>query len=326
MKALVTGGGGYLGGALVRALIARGDKVVTLQRNNHPWLEESGAGIYRGDISDHNSVLEASRGCDIIFHVAGKTGVWGSAEEYYRTNVSGTESVINACLENNINRLVYTSSPSVIFDGSDEEGVDESVPYPDHYFNYYQYSKAIAERKVLAVNSDALATIALRPHLIWGPGDPHLIARLAERARKGTLRLVKRDNLVDSTYIDNAVSAHLQAADVLSPDAPCAGRTYFITNGEPVVMNQLINKILMALDLSPVTKTVSPRTAYLAGAMTEAIYTLFRIDSEPGMTRFIARQLACAHWYDISAAKRDLGYEPRVSIEEGLEHLHTHDQ
>ena len=321
MRALITGGGGYVGGAIVRSLLERGDEVVTLQRGNYSWLAASGAQVYTGDICNHDSIIEASRGCDIIFHVAGKTGVWGDAGEYYRINVLGTESVINACLENKIRRLVYTSSPSVIFNGSDEEGLDESAPYPDHYFNSYQVSKAIAERKVLAVNGEALATVALRPHLIWGPDDPHLVGRLADRAQKGRLRLVNRDNLVDCTYIDNAVAAHLQAADALHRDSGCSGRTYFITNGEPVVMRHLINKILAALKLPPAVKTLSPRTAYLLGAVTEAVYTLFGSSSEPPMTRFIARQLSCAHWYNISAAKRDLGYEPLISIDDGLKRL-----
>jgi len=318
MRALVTGGGGYLGGALVRALLARGDEVITLQRGDYPWLEPAGAAIHRGDVSDTETVREAGKGCDVIFHVAGKTGVWGDGAEYYRVNVAGTESVINACLENGIPRLVYTSSPSVIFSGADADGVDESAPYPKRYFNHYQYSKAIAERKILAVNSPALATVALRPHLIWGRHDPHLVARLAQRARAGRLRLVKRDNLVDCTYIDNAVSAHLLAADRLAIGEACAGCVYFITNGEPLPMRILVNRILAALKLGPVTRTISPRNAYLAGVIAEVCYSVLRIQREPLMTRFIARQLSCSHWYDISAARRDLGYEPLVSIDDGL--------
>ena len=321
MKALVTGGGGYLGGALVRALLQRGAAVVTLQRGTYPWLERAGARVHHGDIVHPDTVRAASKGCDIVFHVAGKTGVWGDGAEYYRVNVAGTEAVINACLENCIPRLVYTSSPSVIFSGVDANGVDESVPYPRHYYNDYQYSKAIAERKILAANSASLATVALRPHLIWGPDDPHLIARLVQRARSGTLRLSNRDNLVDSTYIDNAVSAHLLAADCLAPGSACAGRVYFISNGEPVVLRTLINRILAALKLAPVTRTISPRSAYLAGIIFEAWYALLGIKREPLMTRFVARQLSCSHWYDISAARRDLGYEPVVSIDAGLARL-----
>jgi len=321
MKALVTGGGGYLGGAIVRALIDRGDEVSSLQRGTYPELEQLGVQTHTGDMTNPDEVIKASKDCDIIFHVAGKTGVWGDFHDYFNTNVTGTESVITACLENKISRLVYTSSPSVIFNGKDEENVNESIPYPDHYFNHYQTTKAIAERKVLAANRDGLATIALRPHLIWGQGDPHLIGRIVERAKTGKLKLVKGHSLVDTTYIDNSVSAHLLAADALQPGAACAGKTYFISDGEPVSIADFINRILATVDFPPITQTISPGLAYFIGATSEIIYELLGLKREPMMTRFIAKQLSCAHWYDISAAKRDFGYQPIVSIEEGLKRL-----
>lgn len=321
MKALVTGGGGFLGGAIVRALVNRGDDVVALQRGKYPELEKLAVRCYTGDMIDADVVTDASKDCDVIFHVAGKTGIWGDFQDYYRTNVVGTESVITACQRNNINRLVYTSSPSVIFNGEDEENTNESMAYPDRYFNHYQTTKAIAERKVLAANDDSLATVALRPHLIWGANDPHLIGRIVARARAGKLRLIDTKKLADTTYIDNAVSAHLLAAYSLHPGAACAGKTYFITNGEPLPIGEFINSILVAVGMSPVSKTVSPGFAYFVGYTTELIYRLLNIKKEPMMTRFVARQLSCAHWYDISAAKRDFGYEPKVSIEEGLKQL-----
>ena len=321
MKALVTGGGGYLGGAIVRALLARGDTVCSLQRGNYPWLDHTGARSYTGDINDIDTLVRASAGCDAIFHAAGKTGVWGDYPDYYRANVAGTITVIHACLENRIPRLIYTSSPSVIFSGADEAGVDESMPYPDHYYNHYQWTKMLAEQKVLAANSAELATVALRPHLIWGPGDPHLIGRILKRATSGRLRLVKGKNLVDTTYIDNAAAAQLLAADALHAGAPCAGKAYFISNGEPRVLNELINDILAAYRLPPVTKTITPAQAYTLGGVSELVYTVGRIKREPLMTRFVAKQLSCAHWYDISAAQRDFGYTPTVSIAEGLYRL-----
>ena len=321
MKALVTGGGGYLGFAIVRALLERGDEVSSLQRGSYPELERLDVHIHTGDITNPLSVTKASKNCDVIFHVAAKAGVWGNYENYYQTNVAGTENVLKACKENNIGRLVYTSSPSVIFNGGDEENVDESIDYPKCFFNHYQETKATAEKKVLAANKPQLATIALRPHLIWGPGDPHLIGRIMERASSGKLRLIQSGKLADTTYIDNAVSAHLLAADALQDKTTVSGKTYFITNGEPMVLTELINKILSALAMPPVTKTLSPKTAYTIGAISELVYKLFSIEKEPLMTRFVARQLSCAHWYDISAAKRDLNYEPRVSIEEGLQRI-----
>ncbi len=321
MKALVTGGGGYLGSAIVRALVKRGDEVSCLQRGNYPELDELTVGIHTGDITDPLAVIKASKNCDVIFHVAAKAGVWGKYENYHQPNVVGTENVLKACEVNRIGRLVYTSSPSVIFNGNDEESVDESIDYPQYFFSHYQATKAMAERKVLAANNSQLATVALRPHLIWGPGDPHLIGRIIGRARSGKLRLIRGSKLADTTYIDNAVSAHLLAADALLAKLNVSGKTYFITNGEPVVITELINRILHAFAMPPATKTLSPKTAFTVGAISELVYKLFAIEKEPLMTRFVARQLSCAHWYDISAAKHDLGYKPLVSIEEGLQRI-----
>ena len=321
VKALVTGGGGYLGGAITRGLLARGDTVVCLQRGHYPWLTQAGARVVTGDVADLELVKQACEGCDAVFHVAGKTGVWGGYRDYYHTNVRGTDSVIQACLTNGVHRLIYTSSPSVIFNGRDESGIDETVDYPATYYNHYQHTKALAEQKVLASNNDRLATVALRPHLIWGPGDPHLIGRILERAQNGKLRLVKGDNLIDTTYIDNAATAHLLAADALSRGPQCAGKAYFISNGEPIVLNDMINKILAVYGMPPVTGTISPALAYIAGMLSELVYAGLRINKEPLLTRFVARQLSCAHWYDISAARHDLGYAPAVSIAEGLHRL-----
>lgn len=322
MRAFVTGGGGYLGGAIVRALLSRGDRVVTMQRGDYPWLEQVGAEVIRGDLGDADAVTLASQGCEVMFHVAGKTGVWGDYDEYFHTNVLGTESVITACLENDIRSLVYTSTPSVVFNGTDEEGIDESTPYPDKYYNHYQYTKGIAERKIMAVNSNVLSTVSLRPHLIWGPDDPHLVGRILDRAKAGTLRFVNRENKIDSTFIDNAVSAHLFAADTLRRHkSRCAGHAYFISNGEPMIASELINKILMALGHEPVTKTVPASLAYIIGTLSESYYHLKKIKQEPALTRFIAKQLSCSHWYDINAARTDLGYNPKISIEEGLRRL-----
>jgi len=323
MKALVTGGGGYLGGAIVRALLARGDQVISLQRGDYPWLIRAGAEVHSGDINDIELMLRACNGVDAVFHVAGKTGVWGGYRDYFQTNVAGTATVIQACLKNQVPRLIYTSSPSVIFSGRDEVGVNEAAPYPRRYYNHYQRTKALAEQKVLMANSRNLATVALRPHLVWGPDDPHLIGRILARARNGRLRLVSGDNLVDTTYIDNAAAAHLLAATALHPGSVCAGKSYFISNGEPWILSELINAILTAHRLPPVTRSIMPGLAYSIGALSEFVYTLFRIEQEPLMTRFVARQLSCAHWYDISSARRDLGYTPAVSIAEGLRRLQS---
>lgn len=321
MRALVTGGGGFLGGAIVRKLLARGDAVVSLARGDYPALREAGVETHRGDIADLEAVTRAARGCEVLFHVAAKAGVWGPREAYERANVHGTRNVIAACQALCVPRLVYTSTPSVVHAGGDIEGADETLPYPDHFATHYPRTKAEAERAVLAANGPALSTVALRPHLVWGPDDNNLVPRIVDRGRSGRLRFVGPPKRVDTVYVDNAADAHLLAADRLGPDAACAGRAYFVSNDEPRTLDEMVNGILAAAGVPPVSRRISPRLAYAVGALLEAIYGLLRLKREPMMTRFVAEQLSTAHWYDIGAARRDLGYAPQVSIDEGLERL-----
>lgn len=319
---LVTGGSGFVGAALCRQLIERGHRVRSLQRSDSPELKSFGVACHCGDVADAVAVKEAAHDCDVIFHVAAKAGVWGPAIEYHRANVLGTENVLTACREFGIAKLIYTSSPSVVYHGGDENGIDESTPYPSSYLTEYPRTKALAERLVLAANGPNLATVALRPHLIWGPGDPHLLPRLIAKAKAGRLRRVgDGKNLVDTTYLDNCVDAHLCALDRLQPGAACAGKAYFISNDEPAPMWDMINRMLACAGLPPVTKSISPGLAYGLGAALELGYRLTGSQSEPPMTRFVARQLSTSHWYDLTAAKRDLGYQRRVTITEGLERL-----
>ena len=320
--ALVTGGGGFLGRAIVERLRAQNVHVRSLARGDYPALAKLGVKTIRGDLADAATVQQASAGCDIIFHVAAKAGVWGRYADYHRANVIGTDNVLAACRTNNIPRLVYTSSPSVVFASGDVEGADESLPYPPRHHAHYSATKAIAEQNVLAANSDALRTLALRPHLIWGPRDNHIVPRLVSRAQAGRLLQVgEGNNMVDTIYIDNAADAHLLAAEALLRNPAAAGRTYFITNGEPWPLWKLINRIIGAAGLPPIKRRISRRAAHTIGAILEAAYTVFRVQSEPRMTRFVANELATHHWFDISAAKSELGYTPRVSIETGLQRL-----
>jgi 2-alkyl-3-oxoalkanoate reductase len=319
MKALVTGGGGFLGGAIVRMLRERGDQVRSFSRSNYPALAALGVEQVQGDLGDRAAVSAAANGCGIVFHVAAKAGVWGSYADFHRANVTGTANVLEACRANGIRKLVYTSSPSVVFDGSDVEGGDESLPYPSSYEAHYPRTKALAEQMVLAADSPRLATVSLRPHLIWGPGDNHLVPRILARGRAGRLRRIgERPNLVDTVYVDNAARAHLLAADRLEPGIPPAGRAYFISNGQPIPLWAMVNRILAAADIPPVTRSISPGLAYTAGCICEALWGLLRLPGEPPVTRFVAHELASAHWFDISAARRDLGYRPEVSIDDGL--------
>jgi nucleoside-diphosphate-sugar epimerase len=322
MKALVTGGGGFLGKAIVKLLLAKGWQVRSFSRSEYPELTQLGVEHCRGELTDQKAVAAAVAGCELVFHVAAKAGVWGAYEEYYQANVVGTKNIIAACRAQNIERLVYTSSPSVVFDGTDMEGVDESVPYPDHFHAFYPQTKAQAEQLVLAANDDTLATVALRPHLIWGPEDNHLVPRILERGAKGALRKIgNRECLVDTIYIDNAAEAHLQAAEQLSVGSNVAGKAYFLSNGEPLPLWEVVNRILAAGGLPAVTKTISPQLAYAAGVVLEKIYSAFNLSGEPRMTRFVARELSTAHWFDLSNAKNDFGYQPKISIDEGMARL-----
>lgn len=324
MKLLVTGGGGFLGQALCRGLVARGHDVLSFSRGRHPVLDALGVHQLQGDLADRDAVIAAATGCDAIFHNAAKAGAWGSYNSYHRANVLGTDHVIAACRAHAIGRLVYTSTPSVTHRATHPVagGTADTVPYGDHFKAHYATTKTIAEKAVLAANDATFSTIALRPRLIWGPGDQQLLPRLVQRARAGTLRLVgSGDNLIDTTYIDNAAQAHFDAFEQLAVGASCAGRAYFISNGEPKPAREIINALLQAADIPPVTKTLSFPTAYAIAAMCEAAWTLLPLSGEPPLTRFLAEQLATTHWYDMGPARHDFGYMPKVSIDEGLARL-----
>jgi len=324
VKALITGGGGFLGQAIVRKLLKDGAGVRSFSRIEHDGLHALGVEQVSGDLADPVAVSLAVESCDVVFHAAAKPGIWGDYEEYHRTNVIGTQNVIAACRRHDVRRLVYTSSPSVVFNGRDMEGVDESAPYPAHFEAHYPRTKALAEQLVRAANGPQLATVSLRPHLIWGPGDNHLLPRLVARARSGQLgRIGSRPNLIDTIYVDNAADAHLLAANRLSPGAPIAGKVYFISQGEPVPLWEMVNRLLHAAGAPPVTRAIPTWLALALAWGFETAYRLTNNPREPRLTRFLVRELSTAHWFDISAARRDLGYAPAVSIDEGLDRLRT---
>lgn len=322
MQVLITGAGGFLGSTIARKLLAKGYNVRGFSRNSYPAIEALGVLMHRGDLADRTAVLKVVKGCDIVFHVAAKAGVWGPYDEYFQPNVVGTENVIEACKTHKISRLVYTSSPCVTFNGNDEDGVDESSSYAGKYLCHYAETKAMAEKMVLAANSNTLATVALRPHLIWGPGDNHLIPRLLQQVRAGKLWFVgKRSNKVNPVYIDNAAEAHVLAAEKLTPGSACAGKAYYIANKEPLPMNDFINMILTAANTPPISRSIPVSVAYAIAALMEFTYKTLRCKEELLMTRFMVLQLSATHWFDISAAKRDFGYQPRISLQEGLKRL-----
>ncbi|NNL40992.1 MAG: NAD-dependent epimerase/dehydratase family protein [Desulfobacterales bacterium] len=317
---LVTGGGGFLGKAIVQRLLEKGENVRSFSRSFYPGLKSLGANQIQGDIGDPSAVQRACDGIQTIFHVAAKPGIWGNYKDYYNTNVIGTKNVIKACHKHHISKLIYTSSPSVVFNGMDMEGVDESVPYANRFHAHYPKTKALAEQSIINAASDKLRTIILRPHLIWGPEDNHLIPRIIAKA--GRLKVVGNgENLVDTIYIDNAAEAHILAAENLDKNPQISGNVYFISQNEPVPLWSMVNNILKAAGLKPVKGSISKQSAWIVGAVFEFFYQILSIEREPPMTRFVANELATSHWFDISAAKRDLGYSPRVSIKEGLKTL-----
>jgi nucleoside-diphosphate-sugar epimerase len=347
----VTGASGFIGGKLAERLLADGRKVRVLSRRPLPELEALGAEVIPGDLHDRHALERGCRSADTVFHVAGRVGVWGPPDDFFRVNVEGTRNVVAAARDAKVPRLVYTSSPSVVYNGGDLSGVNESAPLCREAPCAYPTSKAAAERLVLGANDKDLATVALRPHLVWGPGDKNVVPRVMALARRGRLKIIGAGrNKVDITHIDNVVDAHLLAEGALlsgssapfrseagagvtpPPNAPSVsraplpigGRAYFITNGEPVVLWDWINTVLRGVGIPEVRRHVPLSVAYAAGGLLEVLWRVGRKSGEPPMTRFVAKEMATDHWFDISTARRDLGYHPLVTVEQGTRELIEH--
>lgn len=323
MHALVTGANGFLGQYIVEQLVARGDRVRAYCRRPAASLDALGIQTVLGDVRDPAATAAACEGVDTVFHVAAVAGIWGPWQLYYETNTLGTRHVVEGCLRHQVSRLIYTSSPSVTFDGREQCGIDEAAPYPRRWLCHYPHSKALAEQLVLAANGQrGLLTCALRPHLIWGPRDQQLVPRMVERARRGRLmRVGDGKNLIDMVYVENAAYAHLLAADRLVPGSPVAAGTYFISQGEPINCWQWIDEVLALARVAPVRRAISTGAAYYLGAMLEAMHVVLGLKGEPRMTRFLALQLGKSHYFNIDGARRDLGYHARVSTAEGMRRL-----
>lgn len=317
MKVLVTGGGGFLGSTLVHQLLQQGDQVRVLCRGDYPELKNAGAELIRADLADQEKVFLACKDQEIVFHVGAKAGYWGRYADYYQTNVIGTQNVLEACFKHQIQKLIYTSSPSVVFDGHPLENADESTPYAQHPMTAYQKTKAEAEKRVLSANGKSgLMTTALRPHLIWGPGDNHLIPRVIARAKAGKLKIVgEGKNKVSHVYVENAAKAHIQA----SQSEHVAGKSYFIAQKEPLLLWEWINDILKGLGISPVERKVSLNVALKLSHFLETAFKI--LPGEPPMTRFLALQLAEHHYFSIERAQQDFGYNPEISYTEGMKRL-----
>ncbi len=322
MKALVTGGGGFLGRRLVELLLLQGEQVTVLARSRYPEVEALGAQCVQADLRDKGKLVGAVQGHDVVFHVASRTGFWGrkGANDYWSINVDGTNNLLEVMEAVGVGRLVYTSTPSVVGYAQDVENGGQDLPYADPHESVYPESKAAAEAEVLRANSPGLATVALRPHLIFGPGDNHLVPRLVERGAAGKLPIIGDGAAkVDVTFIDNAAWAHIDAANALiSFEAPCAGKPYFIGNEDPVVLYQWINELLDGLGHHPITRRLSYDTARRLAAAMEWAWDSLPLPGEPRLTPFLIDGFARHHWYDPEPARRDLGYRPRVDMAEAM--------
>jgi nucleoside-diphosphate-sugar epimerase len=323
MRILVTGGGGFLGTYIIQELLKNPTYIVTnFSRHSYSHLEDIGVPTIKGDLKKPADIERAlMNGFDAVFHVAALAGVWGRFQDYLDINYHGTKNLLEASVAHGVKRFVYTSTPSVVFGKDDLMGVDETQPYPKEHLNAYGETKTMAEKLVLQTNnSSTFLTCAIRPHLIWGPGDPHLFPRVIQKGKEGKLKVVgDGENLVDIIYVENAALAHVQAFEHLKPGSPVCGEAYFVGQERPVKLWSFINEILGHMKIEPVMGAIDVTTAYRIGWLMEKTFKLAGIQKpEPPMTRFVALNLGKSHYFSHAKAKRDFGYIPRVSIEEGM--------
>ena len=319
MKILVTGGGGFLGRYIVEALIVKRHSVSSFGRSPQDELQAMGVTVIQGDLQYGEAVRLACVGMDAVFHVAAKGGIWGSRDSYFNINVIGTRNVLEACRTNGVQYLVHTSTPSVVFNGKSFLGADESLPYGKNWLCHYAETKAIAEKEVLEAQSESLKVCALRPHLIFGPRDSHLLPRVMDAVLAKRLKIIGTgDNRVDVTYVEDAALAHINALHALIEGKAC-GNAYFISQGEPVILWSWLNQILIKLGIDPLTKRVPLKFAFFIATILEAVWKLFAIKGDPPMTRFAAVELAKDHYFNISRAKQDLGYSPQYTMDQAIE-------
>ena len=320
MRVLVTGGGGFLGSHLVEQLLQFGHQVRSIGRRPQIVLAAKGVEVIQGDIVSISDVQQAMHGVDVVFHTAGYANIDMLYSNYYQTNVIGTKNLVDTAKKVGVSKFIYTSSPSVVFNGEDISGADESMPVNEHYHWYYSSTKAIAENYVLKNNDpDVMLTTAIRPHLLLGPGDNHLLPNLIKKIKSGKLKVVgDGNNLVDVTFVDNAVHAHILALEHINR---AAGKAYFIGQERPLKIWQLINNICHQLHLPEIKQSIDFHTAYYFGWCCEWVYKLCCLTGNPPMTRALAVALAKDHYFSHEAARNDLGYKPLSLIETNVEKL-----
>lgn len=321
---LVTGGGGFLGAKICSRLIEKGYRVRSFSRKSYPELNRIGVDCVQGDLRDGEAVRKAVKGCGSVIHNGAIAGIWGRKDDYLGINVQGTRNVLDASKAFGVRELVYTSSPSVVARNDDLSGADESLAYSDKFYSWYSYSKKQAESLILnAHGEEGLCAVALRPHLIWGPGDPHFLPRILEKARQKKLfRLGNTQNLVDVIFVDNAANAHISALEAMTNGQFIGGgQAFFLGQEKPVNLWDFLDKLLLhsgEKPLSPHPK-LTFKQAWSLGFIIEGLYKTLRIyDRDPPMTRFLAMQLCRSHFFSHANAANHIGYHPEISIEQGL--------
>ncbi len=320
MNILVTGGAGFLGRYICRELKSKGHNVFSFSRNHYDHLDAIDVETKKGSLLNIPDLEYALEDIDAVIHTAAIAGVWGKKEDFYNTNYVGTQNLVDACLKHKIKYFINTSSPSVVFGQEDILGADESIAYPKKYLTHYAHTKAMAEQYVMSKCSDNFFALSLRPHLIFGKDDPHIIPRLVESARANRLKVVgDGQNLVDVIHVENAAHAHVLALEELVQNKNISGNCYFIGQDEPVNLWNFINDILVLKGQEAVVDSISFPRAYKLGAFLEFVYKMIGIyKPEPPMTRFVATQLAKNHYFSHNKAKKDFGYKCTLGTKEAL--------
>ncbi len=320
-KALVIGGTGFLGRYLVQELLENGVAVSVLCRNKSAFWKDMGVEFYYGSITDQSIVDASVAGNDCVFHLAAKAGVWGAYDEYYAPNVLGTENVINSCLKHKVPKLIYTSTPSIVTYKKPIRNGDEDLKMPTAYYNNYQRTKKIAERKVLEANSDAFQTVSIRPQAIWGIGDTHIFPRILKKLKKGKLKIIGTGHTKTSiSFVKNVAWAHFLA----SKAAHIGGNAYFINDEKEVDLWGWIDECAQSIHCKLPQKKISKKLAFSIATMLELCYKIAHISSDPPFTRYTVSKVSTDYYFSISKAKKDFGYFEKYDIHKGKEEFKKH--